>query len=46
LRFDDPFENVKIEPLDTSDWWEDFNNKTEENTKKLRILLAKNRQWK
>jgi hypothetical protein len=20
LRFDDPFENVKIEPLDTSDW--------------------------
>jgi hypothetical protein len=42
----DPFSDVTIEPLDTSDWWEEFNRKTEKNTKKLRTLLAKRRKWK
>ncbi|PIE84959.1 hypothetical protein CSA08_04530 [Candidatus Gracilibacteria bacterium] len=31
---------VEIEPLDTSDWGEEFNRKTEENTKKLKNLIT------
>jgi antitoxin component of RelBE/YafQ-DinJ toxin-antitoxin module len=44
LKLDAPFKNVEIEPLDTSDWGEEFNRKTEENTQKLRTLLAKKRE--
>lgn len=46
LRFD-PFENVEIEPLDISNFSDNFKIKTEEYTQELKTLLAKNRkQWK
>ena len=41
-----PILDFEIEPLDTSDWGEDFNRKTEEYIKELGILLANKRQWK
>jgi hypothetical protein len=33
--------DLEFEPLDISDWWEDFIKKTEKNTRKLEKLLAK-----
>lgn len=44
FKTEDVFSDVVIEPLDTSDWWDEFNKKTEDNTKKLKTLLA--RKWK
>lgn len=37
-----PFDPVdwEIEPLDISDWWEDFIKKTEANTRELEKLFA------
>ncbi|MDR2411303.1 MAG: hypothetical protein LBD88_01570 [Candidatus Peribacteria bacterium] len=43
LRFD-PFENVEIEPLDISNFSDNFKIKTEEYTQELKTLLAKNRK--
>jgi antitoxin component of RelBE/YafQ-DinJ toxin-antitoxin module len=40
LTFWDPFENVEIEPLDISDFSDNFKQKTEEYTQELRTLLA------
>jgi len=34
-----PISNLEIEPLDTQDWWEDFNKKSYELTTKMSDLL-------
>lgn len=38
------FEDIEIEPLDTNDWWDDFNKKSFELTKKMSSLL-KSKKW-
>jgi hypothetical protein len=43
LRFD-PFEDVEIEPLDISNFSDNFKSKTEEYTQELKTLLSNNRK--